>query len=612
MPDNLPSFEDTQPIEQEQALPKFEETQEVPNPDASLPTFENTKPIDSTANKYDNPEQQVKAGLEGAAQGLAGPLAPLFETKIMGVKPEDIAGRAEANPITHGLAEFGTLAGSMLTGAGEVSVLSKLTQAGIVAKSAEAAAELANLGKVGSALFKGAIEGAGLQASDEISKAILGQGSPEAPVSNALINMSKSALLGGMSGGLFNTIGRAANSGLKAIENAKMGESAQAFLNGVGAAAKGHTVEEIAELAKFDKDSNAFKLGAKFHNDMPEKIAEGAIKVIPEAIGAATGSYWAFEISKHLEPVMSKVLKAPLMGAGKKYVIPTLTKALASGQVNDMVGLIDYANNIGKGVNKMTAAMDSLFKSGGQQSINAISMDNDKMSREKEKISEFVENGGMNDQIQQELNEPAQPGYAKGGMVSKADPDTFSTVFPTENVLLQAAKGRISGYLGSVRPKPSSGMLPFDKHRQDPIQAKSYDRALEIAANPIGVLEHVKKGTLTSEHVKHISQMYPEIYNHLSKEMTKRITMHGMDEENKPSYKTRQAMSLFMTTPLEKVFTPPNIQAAQSVFIPRSAPQQPAQGASKMKRGTAKLGSKTNNLYQTQSQESERDRSDRN
>src|ERR1019366_5705689 len=73
--------------------------------------------------KYSSTGQQIGAGLEGVAQGVAGPLATLAEQGLSklgvpGLTDEDIAGRQEANPITHGLGEAAGLIGGTLTGTG--------------------------------------------------------------------------------------------------------------------------------------------------------------------------------------------------------------------------------------------------------------------------------------------------------------------------------------------------------------------------------------------------------------------------------------------------------------------------------------------------------------
>lgn len=158
--------------------------------------------------KYGSTGQQVIAGLEGAAKGIAGPLATYAETKL-GVSPEDITGRAEANPWTHGLSEAAGFGVGALTGTGE---------AGLLAKAGEGAASIAGLGEaanVSSKLAKGAVTAAtemGLyQAGDEASKWILN--APQTPGS-VVANVGLATLLGGVTGPAFAGLGMVAKKAL--------------------------------------------------------------------------------------------------------------------------------------------------------------------------------------------------------------------------------------------------------------------------------------------------------------------------------------------------------------------------------------------------------------
>ena len=220
--------------------------QEVPESDileSSTPVAQSSMvgqevPPEDQPTDYTTPGQQLKTVAEGLGQGIAGPLATLAETKLMGVDPKDIAARQEANPIEHGVSQAVALAGSMMTGIGEAGVLAKVVP------------EVEAFGKLGSAIFKGAIESGLYQGGDEVTKGMLGQGDPEAPVSSALAHMGAAALLGGVGSGVFNVIGRGSQSGLQALENAKVGTRAESVLAGMGAAAKAHGEGIPAEEAE--------------------------------------------------------------------------------------------------------------------------------------------------------------------------------------------------------------------------------------------------------------------------------------------------------------------------------------------------------------------------
>lgn len=144
---------------------------------------------------YGTTEQMVKTGLEGAARGLAGPLAPMAE-KALGVDEEDIKARERVNPITHGIGEAVGLGAGLLTGTGEAGVMLK---AGELATQAAGLAEAGSYAaRVGSAIVRGAAETAIMQGADETSKMVLHD--PESSAQSAIANIGLAGVLGGATG----------------------------------------------------------------------------------------------------------------------------------------------------------------------------------------------------------------------------------------------------------------------------------------------------------------------------------------------------------------------------------------------------------------------------
>lgn len=177
--------------------------------------------------KYGTPGQQAIAGVEGVAKGLAGPLATGAE-RLVGVKPEDISGREEENPVTHGAGELLGLAGPALltagastaaraglAGAGAVAkgaeALSAVTQGGLLEKAGAAGAAALGLGgeaapiisQIGSKAVAGAIDNALYQVGDETSKRILND--PNS-VGDAVMHVGLAGLIGGAAGGGLGSI----------------------------------------------------------------------------------------------------------------------------------------------------------------------------------------------------------------------------------------------------------------------------------------------------------------------------------------------------------------------------------------------------------------------
>ena len=224
---SAPTWDDTLPIEAQAT------TQQASAVEGATPTWDSTIDVQE---KYGGVGSQIQAGIEGLAEGIAGPLAPAMQ-KSLGMNVDDIRGRAEANPITHGIGQGVGLLGGFLTGTGEAALMTKAGQKAVQMGAAGAkAAEAANLAKsavdiakmggapsvaaqaaaeaaaaskalsyanrVGSSAVQQAAEMAVLQSGDEVSKMILED--PNASAQSAIANIGLATALGG-AGGAFMT-----------------------------------------------------------------------------------------------------------------------------------------------------------------------------------------------------------------------------------------------------------------------------------------------------------------------------------------------------------------------------------------------------------------------
>lgn len=138
--------------------------------------------------------EPVKAAAEGAARTATFGLSTKAETAL-GVKPEDIAGREEANPVASTAGEIGGL----FVPWGEGAALAKLGEA------ATAGIKGAGLvSKVGSAAVRGAVETAAFQGGNEVHKMFLND--PNQTVGTAMADIGLSGLLGAGVGGGFGVV----------------------------------------------------------------------------------------------------------------------------------------------------------------------------------------------------------------------------------------------------------------------------------------------------------------------------------------------------------------------------------------------------------------------
>lgn len=421
----------------------------------------------------------------------------------------------------------------------------------------------------GQAALNHAIGSGLIQGGDDISNSMLGRGDPTSPVASALANMTGHSLLTGAPGGPLGGLGK----GLEALGKLKFIDKAHDFLAGIGVANLGG-VPEGAEASK------AFAHGVKFYKDGMSKMLTNS---------SYTGSDEASKSAhKFLGPYLEKFLGIPLNSAANKYIVPTVLKVLSNGGDGaDLGNAVNYAMNVGKGMQKISSAVDSMFKGEPQQASNP-----EAMQRNREKLRKTIQNRDLDKQIDSEKT-PAIEAYAEGGTIQSRpstsdDSQHLANHYPEQNMMLQAARSRVDGYLNSMRPIPKIRKPAYDSEQPNKHAHRVYDRALDIANHPLSVMEHVGKGTLTPEHMTHLGNMYPEIHNELSKEVSKKILQQQLKGEKLP-YKTRQSLSLFLGSPLDSTFSPGAMASIQQQYMAKPKANQGQAPGSKPKHSTAGL-----------------------
>ena len=102
------------------------------------------------------------------------------------------------------------------------------------------------------------------------------------------------------------------------------------------------------------------------------------------------------------------------------------------------------------------------------------------------------------------------------------------------------------------------------------------------------VLEKIQKGTINSQDIKHLSNMYPSLYENLQQKVYNELFENIKKQETIP-YQTRMGLSLFLGQPLDSTMMPQSIMALQPkmseqqqmpVGMPMQQAQQGVQGRS--------------------------------
>lgn len=546
--DSLPSFESTQPIPEQApdqgSLPPFEATKP---PNGDLPAFEDTQDPDAKPTGKDR--GAITAALEGAGQGIAGPLAPLAEKRFGKVKSEDIKATEEAHPIAHVVGELGGFGASMLTGVGEAGLLAKAGQG--VVKGAEA---LGIGSKIAQGAAKAAVEMGLLQAGNEATQAIL-----DAPNSTGAIasHIGLSAMLGGVTGGAFSVAGQALNKFLD-------GPVANEFLDRLAALQGG---EELPG----DPKSAGHKLAELWN----QKINSGALsQTIGQAAGAGLGHTvlpdlgGAYIGKEFLGPPIAAVLK------------PTF-ELFPAMDANAFRQAITMASAIYKGNSTVNKVMKTFLMPAGTEIINNLLPSDKDLQKLDNQAKE------MNGDLQGMMNIPRDSGK----------------ILPDHAMQIGKTAGDVVTYINQQRPNPQA-QAPLDtKPEVTPAQNTAFKRTLTIAQQPLAILKHVKDGTLTVKDIQDMTSMYPEFTKSLQAKVADSIATHTHNEIPIP-YHTRLSMGMFLQEPLDSTMKPESIIAAQ----PKPKPEQQPQKVSK---NSAKIGDKTNSMYKTADQTAESDRSSR-
>lgn len=130
-------------------------------------------------------------------------------------------------------------------------------------------------------------------------------------------------------------------------------------------------------------------------------------------------------------------------------------------------------------------------------------------------------------------------------------------------------------YLNQIRPH-STKLSPLDSEVQPPKSAiADYNRALDIAEQPLVLMQSIQDGTLTPSDLSHLTNLHPEVYKKLTQSLMSAMVDRKTNEEP-IKYKQRLSLSLFMGQALDSTMLPQSIVAAQPPPPPQDQmmPQQ--------------------------------------
>ena len=441
---------------------------------------------------------------------------------------------------------------------------------------------------IGGTFVKDAIAGGVFAALNEGEKALIDGEDNDLLTGSSLISIGGQALLSGTLGNVGRSIAglKDADLGTK-FKSAALGFSAQAAHPNDIEMVK--TIASIAQKASadFKVDLSAYKAGGRLADSIQNMMGTSRIY-------HAVGTLRDYGITAAIADFARSTFGKAIANTGlQKMFGPTFFNYLSHGGGDNLAGWMNHAGSVIGGADKLNKSAVALLKGSTSEFLRTLDLENSSQSIEKmhKAVDSFVPEQEIQNSLIEANNEAPQ-GFAEGGEVeSKERGNTgFSSLVqnsPEQAMALQMARGRMSTYLRGLQPQQQTPSLSFDSPPDTREQKRSYEKALLIAAHPLSVFGHIAKGTLEPEHIQHLNAIYPEVSNQMQKKLTENIMLMQISGE-RPSYKTRQGLSMLLGAPLSSEFVPANIQAAQSVFIPAEANQQPGAKPTKLKQSLSK------------------------
>ncbi len=183
------------------------------------------------------------------------------------------------------------------------------------------------------------------------------------------------------------------------------------------------------------------------------------------------------------------------------------------------------------------------------------------------------------------------------------DPDNLMKVggktahyLPEQGQAIGQTAANAANYLNAQRPA-TEPKNPLDAKRTPSfVETAKYNRTLDLAQQPLTILDHIKKGTLAPSDVVTVKTLYPALYNKLATKLTEQV-FDQVEKGKIIPYNTRMALSVFLAKPLDSTMTPQAIMSAQ----PQDSQGGDQQQASPVKHSTTAL-SKLPSTYQTANQ----------
>lgn len=187
--------------------------------------------------------------------------------------------------------------------------------------------------------------------------------------------------------------------------------------------------------------------------------------------------------------------------------------------------------------------------------------------------------------------------------------DGIGHYLPGHNAEIGAQVSTAINYLNSIKPMNSQGGPLDPVVKPSKMEEYRYNKALDIAEDPLSVIHHAKDGTLEAQDLVTLHTLYPKVANSIMQKATEAMVEKGSNL----SMKEKRAVSSLLGEPLMFSQTPQSCQAIMKANAGSQTQSQQEQPKSKSQKATGvqlKEINQVNKLYATPLQERQIDRKD--
>lgn len=294
--------------------------------------------------------------------------------------------------------------------------------------------------------------------------------------------------------------------------------------------------------------------------------------------GTPKGLAYMNAVGANVHPTITGMvdrLAGSILQNTRDFGIKSLLKFATPAEIETNKATADFIQHANKGANTLDKATKAFFKSGELIPQHLLPT---KESRER---------------LDKSLDAFKSPDTALnvGGSIGHYLPDHQTAA------AMMAAQA--ANYLHTLKPDPQPA-TPFDfTPPVDKAAQAKYDRALDIAQQPLMILQHAKNGTLLPQDVQTIQAVNPSVHQMIVENMTHEL-IDQKAKENHITYHQKMSLATLLGSPVDSSMTPQSMQAV----INSAGANMAQQSAGPQKQGHASqatLGqmNKVNAMYQT-------------